>query len=123
MSSETLYDRIGGEFAINAAVDSFYAKELSDQLLLPFFEGICMDVQMGKMKTFLTVAFDHGSEGTIANMRNAHAPLVERGLSDIHFDAILRHMAETLRELSVPDNLIAEVAGIVESYRDEVLNR
>ncbi|MDH5722529.1 MAG: group 1 truncated hemoglobin [Alphaproteobacteria bacterium] len=123
MNTETLFDRIGGEYAINAAVDSFYEKVLSDDLLYPFFEGICMDTQMSSMKSFLTVAFGHGSSETIKNMREVHAPLVEKGLNDTHFDAILGHMTETLQELSIAENLIAEVQDVVESYRDEVLNR
>ena len=38
--SDTLFDRLGGEAAVNAAVDIFYRKVLADDRINQFFEGI-----------------------------------------------------------------------------------
>ena len=43
--SESLFDRIGGEAAVNAAVDIFYRKVLADDRINQFFEGVDMDKQ------------------------------------------------------------------------------
>ncbi|HEY6896985.1 MAG TPA: hypothetical protein VI279_06965, partial [Rhodocyclaceae bacterium] len=58
-----------------------------------------------------------------ADMRRGHAHLVKQGLSDIHFDAVMENLGATLRELDVPDALIAEAAAIAESTRKDVLGR
>lgn len=56
-------------------------------------------------------------------MRTAHVRFVDMGLNDSHFDAIVELLGATLKELGVADNLIAEVAAIAESTRNDVLNR
>ena len=47
----------------------------------------------------------------------------EGGLNDSHFDAVLEHLAATLKELKVSEELIQKSARIAESVRDEVLGR
>jgi hypothetical protein len=48
---------------------------------------------------------------------------VARGLGDVEFDAVATLLDETLRELDVAEDLIAEVGAIVASMRDRVLGR
>jgi truncated hemoglobin YjbI len=119
--SKTLYERIGGEAAVNAAVDVFYRKVLKDKRINQFFEGVDMDKQAGKQKAFLTMAFGGPNKYTGEDMRKGHAHLVERGLNNSHFDAVLENLGATLKELGVADNLIAEAAAIAESTRKDVL--
>ena len=40
MSELSLFEQLGGEAAVDAAVDAFYPKLLADDLLSPFFNGI-----------------------------------------------------------------------------------
>ena len=54
--SESLYEKIGGEPAVNAAVDIFYRKVLSDYRINRFFDGVDMEKQAAKQKAFLTMA-------------------------------------------------------------------
>lgn len=44
----TLYERIGGEGAVDAAVDIFYRKVLSDDRVNGFFGDVDMDGQIAK---------------------------------------------------------------------------
>lgn len=53
----SLYEQLGGQPAVDAAVDIFYRKVLSDDRISHFFEGVDMDRQIGKQKAFLTMAF------------------------------------------------------------------
>ncbi len=121
--SQSLYEQIGGEAAVNAAVDIFYRKVLSDERINGFFEGVDMDKQAAKQKAFLTMAFGGPHNYTGKDMREGHAHLVARGLDDSHFDAVMENLAATLKELNVPDQLIAEAAAIAESTRNDVLGR
>jgi hemoglobin len=107
-----------------AAVDLFYGKVLDDEVTRPFFEGLDMSRQISKQVAFMTWAFGGPSEFRGRDLRTAHAGLVkDRGLADVHFDAVARHLEETLRELGIADELIREALAIVASTRTEVLGR
>ncbi len=119
----SLYDQIGGQAAVEAAVDIFYRKVLVDDRISHFFEGVDMDHQIAKQKAFLTMAFGGPANYTGHDMRRAHAHLVQRGLNDTHFDAVVELLGGTLSELNVPTPLIEKVAAIAESTRADVLGR
>ncbi|HSC86419.1 MAG TPA: group 1 truncated hemoglobin [Polyangiaceae bacterium] len=120
----TLYERIGGEAAVMAAVDLFYKKVLSDDVTKPFFEGLDMERQIKKQIAFMTVAFGGPDEYKGRDLRSAHANLVRsKGLGDVHFDAVAKHLTDTLMELGVSQPLVDEAIGIVATTRDAVLGR
>ena len=118
---KSLYEQLGGEAAVNAAVDIFYRKVLKDNRIKHFFEGVDMDRQAAKQKAFLTMAFGGPNKYTGEDMRRGHAHLVAKGLNDSHFDAVMENLGATLTELKVPANLIAQCAAIAESVRKDVL--
>lgn len=119
----TLYERLGGAAAVDAAVDIFYRKMLADDRVSAYFETTDMDRQVAKQKAFLTMAFGGPNSYTGKDMREGHKNLVKNGLNDKHVDIVIEHLGATLKELGVPDSDIAEVAAIANSVRDDVLNR
>lgn len=121
--SDTLFDRLGGAEAVSAAVDLFYQKVLADARISHFFESTDMQAQKAKQRGFLTMVFGGPVHYQGKDLRQAHAPLVERGLNDEHFDAVAGHLQATLVELGVGEDLTAEVMAIAASTRDDVLNR
>lgn len=121
--SASLYERLGGEPAVSAAVDIFYRKVLSDDRISHFFDDTDMDRQAAKQKAFLTMAFGGPNNYSGLDMKAGHAPLVARGLNDSHVDAVIELLGGTLTELGVPASDIAEVAAIANSVRDSVLGR
>lgn len=123
MSEPTLFERLGGENAVNTAVDIFYRKVLADDRVNYFFEGVDMDKQIQKQKGFLTMVFGGPNNYTGKDMREGHRHLIEKGLNDTHVDAIIELLGGTLKELGAKDEDIAEVAAIANSVRDDVLDR
>ena len=121
--SDTLFDRLGGAEAVSAAVDLFYQKVLADARISHFFESTDMQAQKAKQRGFLTMVFGGPVHYQSKDLRRAHAPLVERGLNDEHFDAVAGHLQATLVELGVGEDLTAEVMAIAASTRDDVLGR
>ena len=119
----SLFEQLGGAPAVEAAVDIFYRKVLSDDRVSRFFDGVDMDRQRIKQKAFLTMAFGGPHNYTGKDMRTGHAPLVKMGLNDSHVDAIIELLGGTLKELGVADNLIQQVAAIAESTRKDVLSQ
>src|SRR5688572_11904038 len=121
--AQSLYEQIGGEAAVNAAVDLFYRKVLTDDRVSHFFDDVDMDRQIAKQKGFLTMVFGGPVAYTGKDMRTGHAHLVQRGLNDSHVDAVIELLGQTLAELGVPQEAIVKVAAIAESVRGDVLNR
>jgi chemotaxis signal transduction protein/truncated hemoglobin YjbI len=118
-----LFDRIGGDAAVEAAVDLFYGKVIADPDLKPFFDGVDMDKQSFMMRLFLTGVFGGVQAYNGRSLREAHKPLVEeQGLNGGHFDKVAGHLQATLQDLSVPSDIIGEVMTLAASTRDDVLN-
>ncbi len=120
----SLYEELGGEAAINAAVDIFYRRVLGDAYVSRFFEDIDMEKQAGKQKAFLTMVFGGPNSYTGLDMREGHKHMVEKlGLNASHFEHILAHLRSTLAELGVGNDKIQEVINIADSVRADVLNK
>ncbi len=122
-ANSTLFDQLGGQAAVEAAVDNFYRKVLKDDRVSHFFDAVDMDRQRAKQKAFLTMAFGGPHNYSGKDMRTGHAHLVARGLNDSHVDAIIELLGGTLRDMGVQEALIQQVAAIAESTRNDVLNR
>ncbi len=122
-NEKTLFEKIGGMHAVDAAVEVFYAKVLADDRVSPFFRWTHMKTQAAKQKAFLAYAFGAPLKYSGKNMRDAHAHLLDMGLNDSHFDAVLEHLRSTLQDLEVPQDLIGEVNTIAESTRRHVLGQ
>jgi hemoglobin len=118
-----LFDQLGGAPAVEAAVDIFYRKVLTDDRISHFFDGVDMDQQRAKQKAFLTVAFGGPNNYTGQDLRSGHARIQQMGLDDSHVDAVIELLGATLRELGVGDAQIQQVAAIAESVRQDVLGR
>ncbi len=106
-----------------AAVEDFYRRVLADEELAPYFDDIDMDRQMAKQTAFLTMVTGGPNAYTGRDMRAAHAKLVARGIGDRHVDLVIEHLGDTLAGLGVAPELIAEVAAVAASVRDDVLSR
>lgn len=121
--SDTLFNKLGGEGAVDAAVEIFYRKVLSDDRISDFFDDVDMDRQAAKQKAFLTMAFGGPNQYSGMDMRRGHAHLVAKGLNDSHFDAVVENLAATLQELNVPEAHIAAVAALCETTRSDILGK
>lgn len=119
----TLYERLGGEPAFTVAVDDFYRRMLGDPRVARFFDDVDMEGQIAKQKAFLTYVTGGPAEYSGQDMRTAHADLVQRGLADEHVDVVIEHLGATLTSLGAAPEDVAEVAGLAESVRADVLGR
>ncbi len=118
--TKSLYERLGGQAAIDAAVDIFYVKVLADDRVNYLFEDINMKRQIAKQKQFLAAAFGGPVPYEGRDLRTAHKSL---DLTDKHFGAIAEHLQASLTELKVDEKIIGEVMAIAASTKDAVLNR
>ncbi len=119
----TLYEQLGGAATVQKAVDIFYRKMLGDERVARFFKAVDMDRQAAKQAAFLTMVLGGPNHYTGRDMRTSHAPLVKLGLSDVHVDAVIEHLGDTLKQLGASETQIAEVAALANSVRDDILGR
>ena len=115
----TLYDRIGGAVAVNAAVERFYVRVLADPLLESFFRDIDMARLRAHQFAFLSQALGGPRQYSGASMTRAHSRL---RIEQVHFDAVAAHLLGTLRELGVSESMVAEVGVIVTPLASHVVN-
>jgi truncated hemoglobin YjbI len=119
-----LYDRVGGDKAMEVCTDVFYRKVLQDEMVGRFFEDVDMEKQRLKQKSFLSMAFGGPYKYTELDLRDGHKHLKTKyGLSDQHFNRVCEIFRETVAELNLPPDQIEEMMMILESTRDAVLNR
>lgn len=116
----SLFERIGGAPAVDAAVDIFYRKVLSDDRISHFFDTVDMETQAAKQKAFLTMVFGGPNQYSGKDLRDGHKHMA---LTELHFDAVIENLASTLQELGVAQEDINEIATIAGSVKDDVLNR
>lgn len=119
----SLYERLGGQAAVNTAVDIFYRKILTDQRVKHFFDDVDMEQQIIKQKGFLTMVFGGPNHYTGKGMREGHSHLVKNGLNDLHVDVVIELLGATLAELGASEQDIQEVAAIANSVRSDVLDK
>ena len=83
-----------------------------------------MPAQSRKQVAFMSWALGGPAEYKGRDLRVAHSDLVKnRGLTDVHFDAVAGHLKTTLEELGVAPDLVGEALTIVAGTCREVLNR
>ena len=121
--SISLFEQLGGEAAVDAAVDVFYRKVLADYRINRFFDNVDMEQQAAKQKAFLTMAFGGPSHYSGKDLRAGHAKLVKMGLDDSHFNAVLENLEATLIELGVEQALVEQVNALAETTRHDVLGK
>ena len=116
----SLYSRLGGSEAVEAVTVRFYAAVLDDPILAPHFYGVDMQVQAGMLASFLSIAAGGPGEYRGRSLRDAHARL---RIGDREFDRVVELLAAALKAAGISDGAIAEVAGVAETVRADVLGR
>ena len=114
-----LLERIGGEPALEAAVNEFYKRLVVDEKLSLFFDGVDVESLKDHQRKFLRLAFTKIPESVDvgALLLEKHQRLFKMGCNEEHFDIVAGHFVETLQHLGVPKDLIDEAVAIVVPLR------
>lgn len=112
-----IYESIGGEAAVAAAVDEFYVRVLDDPDLNPFFKGIEMSRLKAHQRDFISAALGGPELYDGRSMGSAHAGL---GITPAHFERVVTLLAETLLDLGVPRDTVKTIGESLEPLRAEI---
>jgi hemoglobin len=120
---DDLYDLIGGRETVWAAIEAFYRRVLTDDMLKPFFKSTDMAHLHARQSMFISMLLGGRIVYTGKDIANAHAHAREQGLNDEHFDSFLKHFREALNEVGVQADKVEKVAKLLESRRGAILNK
>jgi hemoglobin len=109
-----VYEAIGGQAAITAAVDAFYGRLIADPVLGPLFPGGVADRHKRYVVTILGEALGGPETYRGPDIARAHRRL---SITDNHFDLAAGHLVATLDDLGVPRHLADQVVAVVAGTR------
>ena len=118
---DSLYNRFGGEKAVEETVEALYQRVLSDPLLNVFFEHVDMTRQKRKFRLFLNTVLGGPITRSPIELRAAHSRAVDHGLDDAHFDAFCLHLLDALRSQGIQGEIAKTIMMRVEESRTDVL--
>ena len=121
---ESLYDRIGGEAAISAAIDAFYERVLADPALQPFFPSSgAKRVDMTRLKRqqrdFFAQALGGPARYRGPDMKRTHSGM---GIRPKDFQRTAQHLESALRSLDVGEDETAEILAIVAPLSKDIVD-
>lgn len=114
----SIYDSIGGDPAVRAAVDDFYARILADARLAPFFTGTDLQRLKAHQRAFIAAAIGGPEVFGGRDMASAHAGL---GIGDGDFDVVVGHLVGTLTALGVPVDTIGQIGQALAPLRRDIV--
>lgn len=114
----TLYEKLGGQPAIEQVVDDFYQRILADDTINHFFAHTDMEKQRRHQTAFISYALGGLNQYTGRSMEKAHTGL---NLQPEHFDAIAKHLGEALAVHDVSQEDINRVLERVSTLKEAVL--
>ena len=116
----SLYDRLGGQGAITAVVDTFVANVAADTRINAFFRG----VDMPQLKRLLVEQICQATGGpcsyTGRSMRAAHAGM---NITNAQFDALVENLVRALDTFRVPEREKTELLTALGGMRREIVGQ
>jgi hemoglobin len=114
----TLFERLGGDPAVQAAMRLLFERILDDSDLAPVFENVNVRSHVASTSRFVSAAAGGPKPWNGPDMRAAHRHL---GVTNEQFDRVAAHLADALAELDVPDETASEVLELVGSLRSQIV--
>jgi hemoglobin len=115
---KSLYDRLGGLDAINAAVDSWVARVAGDDRVNQKF--VRTDIPRLKKEVVDLLCKTTGGPCTYTG-RNTRKRYDGMKVTAAEFDAVMQHLGETLDELNVRNAEQHELVGLLMPMRPEIV--
>jgi hemoglobin len=120
---QSQWERVGGEDAVKAVLDRFYAGVLDEPQLAGFFESVAVDDLKPHLAEVLKVVLGGPGAKTDIDLAgyltNAHSGL---GVSESDFALTGEVLIDTLNEFEVPADIIETIEGALETVQPFVVS-
>lgn len=114
----SVFDTVGGMRAVRAAVEEFSVRLRADPQLAEHFVDVDMAQLKGHQRAFLAAAIGGPERYEGGDMAAAHAHL---DVTDGDFDAVVRHLVDTLAGLGLPTSVIAGIGAKLAPLRSAIV--
>ena len=121
----SLKEQLGGDEAIQNAVDILTEKLMADPRINYFLFGVSRADQGDKHKSFLTVALrgeDEEAAG-LPDLRKTFGDFLDKGFTDRHFDLMFDHLRDSLKQMDIADELSEAVINASNSIRQGLFSK
>lgn len=119
-SQKSLYERLGGQPAIQAVVDDFIGNVAADNRINGFFAN----TNIPRLNTMLVNQICQATGGPCKyegrSMKAAHAGM---GVSDAHFNALVEDLVKSLNKFNVPEKEKNELLTALASMKGDIVSR
>jgi predicted pyridoxine 5'-phosphate oxidase superfamily flavin-nucleotide-binding protein len=111
-----LYQRMGGDSAIQAITESLTRKLLQDGKLSPFMDEINLQTLLDRQGYFLKTVFNaQGTDQELPeNLREFYRKQFHSNMNDSCLDIALGYLKKTMTELNVPEHEILKLMASLE---------
>lgn len=120
MKEATLYQRLGGQPAIDAVVEDFVANVAADKRINRFFANS----NIPRLKKLLGEQICAAAGGPCAytgrDMKKTHAGM---GITEKHFNALVEDLVKSLDKHKVPQKEQQELLGLLGPMKPDIVTR
>jgi len=113
----SLYERIGGQPAVDELITAFYGRVLADPALAPFFSETPIDRLQTMQREFFAAALGGPIRYSGASLVETHAG---RGITTRHLARFVEHLLETLRSQGLQEEDVLEIISRINTYATEI---
>jgi len=114
----TIFEELGAENGIRAAVDDFYDRVTGDPELAPYFAEVDMVRLRRHQVAMLSAATGGPNTYEGRGMGPAHAGL---GITGEHFDKVVGHLVATLQDRGVEDATIGQIGAALSPLKADIV--
>ena len=114
----SIYEQLGQENGIRAAVDIFYRRVLEDPALKAYFDGVDMTTLRAHQAKLLVQVTGGPVDYQGRDLAAAHEGME---ITSADFERVVAHLAATLAELGVEPAVVGDVGAAVDGYRDQIV--
>ena len=116
----SLYEKIGGQPTIEKVVDDFHKRILADSTVSGFFNNTDMEKQRDRQIGFFSLIMGGPKDYKGRSMDETHTGM---GLQQPHFDAITKHLANSMTSSGVSADDTKAAMEAVEKLKGSILNK
>ena len=117
-SDRTLYERLGGQPAIEAVVTDFIGNVAADERINAPFGVAVLNVLHQRLVEFVCVATGGPCKYTGRDMRAVHKGM---GVTNTQFDALVAALVKSLDKFKVPEREKSELLGALGPLREQIV--
>jgi hemoglobin len=122
-TEKTLYQRLGGYDAIAAVTDEFLGRLLTDQMFVRFFSGHSSDSK-GHLRQLIVEQLCMVTGGPCVysgrTMKASHGGL---GITEVEWNAAVRHLISSLEKFSVPKKEEDEFLALASTLKSDIVEK